>query len=190
MRRTPVGTGMYGLIQTVTFRQHALVQYAGDTYAVGISTIKDNVFVALRSQQTRCQIVTAPIQRRVLCDLVTVKTEIGNIYDRLLPSPHPKRVSRYLAKIVLCLCGEPIHNHRSGRFGRESEFFKNLLKRVPFNPAAGVSLGNSGAKGRQLRLVHGFFPLQAPQAGAHHIAGVFKAACRHAGGDKGVEFIG
>ena len=67
--------------------------------------------------------------------------------------------------------------------------FTDAREYIAFGSAAGIALVNSRSQPGKFRLVLLLFPLQCPQRGAYHFAGVLVASALYLRQDEPVKFL-
>lgn len=80
------------VVDSLSFRQHALVQDAGNQNASCVLAVKHNVPAALHPAEARTNIVTLPAQRWVIGKHLATGIEIVEVTDGLVFTPGAERI--------------------------------------------------------------------------------------------------
>lgn len=159
----------------LSFRQHALVKYAGNENASRLLAEKHNVLTLFCPAQARANVIAWAAGQRTVREPLAAAFEVVEITNSLFHAPFTQCIRTDVQEVQLADAGKSELSHQLALLG-ELQFPPDPIERVaPGNPT-GVAFINSRSQRIELRLILPFLALQGSQSRADNLTGIFEPA--------------
>src|SRR5271165_170310 len=164
------------LVDALSFREHALVEYARYQDPLGFNPVEQNMPPVFHAAQAGPHMIAGTTQLGVVGKLSATGFQIVDVTDGLVLPPGVQCAGGDVQQVGLGEAGQTVCSHRLPLFLGTLQCAPNPLEGISLGNSSGVAFINRGPQSGQLRLKLPLFSLQRSQGGADDLAGVFVPA--------------
>ncbi len=157
----------------VFFRQHALMQNAGNEDTAWLAPEEDDMFAMFHAMQSGANVSAGTSGSRVVGKRLAARFKIIEILYGLAHAPGAKCICADVHQVGRCEAGQTECGHRLTLFPGKFEFVPNVIKGVCPGDPAGIALINGGLECCKFHLVAPFVALKGSKRRADDFTGVF-----------------